>query len=381
MLPPTEREQLRYTYQIEQRTPQVARDGWKTSRHALAARRRRRPHSATPSQSSSFQATWLVLVICVTLVGGCGSSTNVPPAIRGVTTPIATTGCRRPPPIPPGTSADETMTSDHMPRSYRLHIPAGYQTTHSQALILSFHGFSETGSQQEGYSSLSHLADQEDFLVVYPQGTNGPSGKPGWNSSGADQVAVGYNPQTHDVLFVSDLLTQLQATLCVDPRRIYATGLSNGGGMVGLLACDMARHIAAIAPIGGAFPPITEGCHPSRPISILEFHGTADPLVAYTGDSSMSCQAIPQWLQAWAQHDGCTSGPTIFIQQADVTGEHWTACQQGVEVVHYQIRGGGHTWPGAAIDRNPSYFGKTPHTISANVIMWQFFQNHPLPST
>jgi polyhydroxybutyrate depolymerase len=328
----------------------------------------------------------LAPLVCAIALVGCGSSATAPragplPPPQGtiVSTLVATTGCGKPTSILPGTSAEETIRTDGRTRAYLLHLPTGYGTSRSQALVLAFHGHSGSDEGLESYTGLSLLADRGDFIADYPQGTLGPHGATGWTTSGTNAVTVTYDPMVHDALFVSDLLTYLQATLCVDAHRIYATGWSNGGGMAGLLACALAGRVAAVAPVDGAFPPIADGCHPQHPISILEFHGTADPLVPYTGDASMLWPPISEWLAAWAQRDGCGGVATTFVQNADVVGEQWTGCVEGAVIRHYRIAGGGHTWPGASTTIDPSYFGKTTHTITATDLIWQFFQAHPLP--
>jgi polyhydroxybutyrate depolymerase len=238
-----------------------------------------------------------------------------------------------------------------------------------QAIILAFHGLSMNAHDMEQYTGLSSLADQENFIAVYPLGTVDSDGQPSWAIKGAG------DPPTDDVLFVSDLLNRLQATLCIDAQRIYAAGYSRGGGMVGLLACAMAKRIAAFAPVAGIFS-FLDSCQPGRSVPVLEFHGTADPEVSYT-DPGNGWEAIPDWFHDWAKRDGCSSGPAVFVQTADVTGEQWSGCGIGGAVVHYRIEGGGHTWPGAQFDVPEE--GPTTHTIDANAIMWQFFQTHPLP--
>ncbi len=286
-----------------------------------------------------------------------------------VSTPIATTGCGKASPVAAGSTADLTLTSGGLQRTYRLHVPTTYNLDRETPLVLDIPGHGETALQQEHYSAYSALADQQNFLVVYPQGVVGPDGKLGWATYGKN------DPTVNDVLFFSDLLTAVQQQWCVDARRIYATGISNGGGMTNLLACQMAGRITAFAPVAAAIYPIPGGCHPARPVPYLEFHGTSDPLVRYTGNTVLQFLPVMQTMQDWATRDGCSSGPSTFFQQADVTGFEWTNCQGGVIVQHYRIAGGGHTWPGAII---PTPLGATTHTISATTLGWQFFQRYQL---
>lgn len=334
---------------------------------------------ASPSQQPERFSLWisfLLAILCMLLVSGCTSqassstsSQQTPGSLSTSTVlrnPVTTTGCGKEPSPAPGTTAEMKMTSGGLQRIYRLHVPVGYNASHMTPLVLNIHGHSETALQQERYSQYSALADQQDFLVAYPQGVIGPDGKLGWSTYGHN------DPTVDDILFFSDLLTVLQQHFCVDAQRIYATGISNGGGMTNLLACQMAGRIAAFAPVAAAIYPLPAGCHPARPVSYLEFHGTSDPLVHYNGNTLPRFPAIMDMLQEWATRNGCISGPTIFFQQAEVTGFQWTGCQAGVIVQHYRIEGGGHTWPGATIS---TPLGATTHTISATMLSWRFFQN------
>lgn len=335
----------------------------------------------------------MLLLAGILLFGGCGISlflfengafapTGQPPTGNGaVDRPVQTTGCSKGAPIEPGTSTTETMQSGGISRTYLLHLPRGYTHTTRVAAVLIFHGSDPADplllTNLEQNTDFSHLADQEHFIAVYPLATEihtrilflniGPS-RMRWNTGSMDDPAV------NDVLFISDLLNHLQATLCVDPQRIYATGFSSGGGMTGVLACLLAGRIAAFAPVSGSFFVTSAGCYPAHPVSLLEFHGTGDTKVPYTGSHAGGdvLPSLPQWLRDWATRDGCSSGPTPFFTRSDVTGEQWTKCKDGSAIVHYRIAGGGHAWPGSSMP------GAT-QMIQATPLIWQFFQEHPLP--
>ena len=208
-------------------------------------------------------------------------------------------------------------------------------------------------------SGLSLLADHNNVIAVYPEGTLSPFQRMRWGTGSSE------DPSTDDVLFVSDLLNHLQATLCIDEHRIYATGFSNGGGMAGVLACTLSGRIAAFAPVSGSFfVSQPGGCHPTRPVPILDVHGTDDEKVPYTGDPRQGLPPIQQWLQDWATRDGCHQGPTTFISQATVVREQWSDCRENVAVIHYRIIGGRHAWPSS--------------TFQTATVIWQFFQRNPL---
>lgn len=295
-------------------------------------------------------------VIAALLLSGCAPSAAANSAGCAPVTP----------PTPPGTSTTQTLTSGSLNRTYILHVPVGYQPTDATPLILAFHGSGESDAQIEGYSGLSSL----DAVIAYPEGTTGTDGKASWQgapySSGAD-----------DVQFVGDLLNRLRTQLCVDKDRIYATGKSNGGGFTALLACALPRRIAAFAPVAGAYyPQTTVGCRQSPPVPVLEFHGTADPVIHYGGGTSHgeAYPSIPDWLKTWTAKDGCGADSRQAIGP-DVEELDWSSCAAGTEVTHYRVTDGGHTWPGAVAPSGP---GGTTHTISAAAIMWAFFARHPL---
>jgi polyhydroxybutyrate depolymerase len=318
----------------------------------------------------------LVLLLSCGLLPGSGAaaraSTPRRPAVRSmaavslVATPIATTGCGKRPPIPAGTSANETLPSGGIARAYRLHVPRGYHPGRYLPLVLSFHGHGSTARAQERLTGFSALADHDDFLVAYPQGTVGPDGQTGW-ATGPRK-----DPTVDDVRFVADLLTRLQATLCVDPARIYATGFSNGGAMTAMLACTLAARIAAFAPVAGSYFPFAGGCRPRRPVSLLEIHGTADPVVPYDGSRPLRLPTIAGWLAQWAARDGCARRPQIFMSLPPVMGERWTGCRAGALVVHYRLAGGLHAWPAFLFAPRPA------RRMGATAVIWAFLAAHSL---
>ena len=242
-----------------------------------------------------------------------------------------------------------------------MHVPASYDPLHPYAVVLSFHGYGGHATDMDHASGFSQLADKQGFLAVYPQGLpDGKTGIPFWAHVGPIDYGI------DEAQFVSTLLDTLQTRFCVDAQRIYATGFSNGGGMTNFLACRLAARIAAFAPISGNFYALPGGCHPGRPVPILDFHGTKDGVLPYMGiplskNAAWPLPPIPQWLQTWATRDGCTQGPTIFLRQTNVTGEQWSGCKGNATVIHYRIEGGGHTGP-------PLIHGQS----SAEVI-WNFF--------
>lgn len=278
-----------------------------------------------------------------------------------VDTPIATIGCGQAPPIAPGGTAAQTITSGGVQREYVLHLPADYDSRAAQALVLVLHGRGKSDDSQATVTAI----DQANTIAVYPQGLPGTKGESAWPGAPYSTAAQDGDPQ-----FISDLITHLQQTLCVDATRIMLAGKSNGGGFVGLLACTMSQRIVAVAIVSGAFYG-QHGCTPDRPIPVLDFHGTGDTTIPYDGDADRDLPAIPDWLSQWAAQNRCHHGPQTFFVKDDVTGLRWVGCHNGATVVHYRITGGGHVWPGGTSE------GAT-QTISATDLLVQFLWTHPL---
>lgn len=309
-----------------------------------------------------FMATALVVVPPAAATPG----ENV--AARGEhRTPSA--GCRGVADPPTGTSATHTLVSGGVQRSYELFIPEAYEPGEQTPLILAFHGRKGTGATLEQFSGLSEVG----AIVAYPDGIS-VAGNTAW-------AGAPYSPEEDDVLFVKDLLNQLQSEICVDPDRIFATGKSNGGGFAALLACQLPQRIAAFAPVAGAFyDQSTVGCESGRAVPMLDFHGTGDTIIEYDGGVSHGAAfpAITDWMQRWVDNGRCADFFETMIG-TDVTVQSWTNCVRGVDVVHYRVAGGGHTWPGEQGNSGPGF---ATQTVSASTVMYDFFLKHPLrPAT
>lgn len=283
-----------------------------------------------------------------------------------------TAGCGRQSTASPGTTVDATIPADpalsagERTRAYRVHLPASYAPGDTFPVVLAFHGYSGDSAGMERMTGFSALADQGRFIAVYPQGLTGIDGQPFWASVGTVDLGI------DEVRFVSDLLDALESAFCIDTARIYATGFSNGGAMAAFLACRLSDRIAAFAPVSGNFYAPRDGCFPTRPVAILDIHGTADRVVTYYGvpeaiNPRWPLPSIPMWLREWAARDNCTDEPTLFSDGPGVTRMEWISCTTDVAITHYRIDGGGHEWPAAL------------HGRPVAAVMWDFFQAHPLP--
>lgn len=186
------------------------------------------------------------------------------------------------------------------------------------------HGINGTASGIRGYSGLDALA-RHGALVVYPTADHGE-----WNQAPA---VIGSIPD--DVGYLEALAAALQVAGCVQIRRAFATGLSNGAGMAYRLACSSALPVVAIATISGDYLG-SDDCRLSHPVAALAMHGTADttvPLGGVTYGTSVH-PAVERWAAGWAALDGCTAR----------SGLHWTGCRGSVDVRLIEIAGGKHEW-------------------------------------
>jgi polyhydroxybutyrate depolymerase len=251
-------------------------------------------------------------------------------------------------------------------RSYRLHVPQGYDPGTRLPLLLDLHGFGGSAQGEEQASGYDVLADRMGFMAVYGQSLSSAHGA-GWASTRPMDLGI------DELGYFAALLNQLQRQFCVDERRVYVTGFSNGGGMTDMLACYLSGRVAAVAPVSGNYYIESKGtgCHPARPVPLLEIHGTADSAVPYDGAGRVESGGwpllpIPQFLAAWAARDGCGNAPSTFLDSPEVTGLRWDGCRGGVSVVHYRWNGGGHGAP-VTIDGVPT-----------REVVWRFLKGYSL---
>jgi polyhydroxybutyrate depolymerase len=267
-----------------------------------------------------------------------------------------------------------TIVSSGLTRDYVLHVPSGYDNSQPTPLVISLHGAGLWGAAQQQISQWNRIADREGFIVVYPSGRSG-DGPRVWMVDRADTMV--------DVRFISDLIDSLQKTLNVDPARIFANGLSNGGGLSFVLSCTLPDRIAAVGLVASAQMVESSSCTDNRPVPMIAFHGTDDPDTPYHGGrswvlpSGRAFPSIPRWTADWARRNQCASTPTESRIADDVTRTEYTQCADNAAAILYTIEGGGHTWPGGGA--LPEWFvGTTTRSIDASSVMWEFFLNHPL---
>jgi polyhydroxybutyrate depolymerase len=260
-----------------------------------------------------------------------------------------------------------TLEHDGLTRSFIVRLPSSYDPDTPTPLVLSFHGRATTASLQETVSGFTGVAEANDFIVVYPEGTGAQQT---WNAGYCCGEAM--QNDVDDLGFTAAMIDRLSAELCIDQRRVYANGLSNGGYFAYHLACNMTDRLAAIGSVAGLTSTIP--CSPSRPIPVLHFHGDADSVVSYEG--SIGALSAPQNAVDWAARNGCSAGPTVTFEQDDVSCETWSSCDDGAEVRLCTIEGGGHQWPGGFTVPGLGY---NTDTVNASEELWTFYTAHALP--
>lgn len=257
-------------------------------------------------------------------------------------------------------SQEYSIIHNGLVRTYRLHLPAGYTSSADYPLVINMHGLGSNALEQEFYTQFNQVSDTGEFIVAYPNGLNNT-----WNISSVTG--------TDDVGFISALIDTLDALYNVDLNRVYATGMSMGGFMSYRLACELSDRIVAIASVTGlqAFYP----CTPSRPVPVLQMHGTADGTVPYSG--------VALTIANWVGYNACPAEPLVYdlpdidtTDNSTVTVSQYFPCDDSTEVLLYTINGGGHTWPGASF-----IIGVTNQDIKASGEIWNFFKKYTLEGT
>ena len=268
-----------------------------------------------------------------------------------------------------------SLVSSGRKREYLLYVPVSYDSTKPTPLVISMHGAALWGAAQKETSQWNKVAEAQGFIVVYPSGAAG-DGPRVWSMDGWRHPS-----QMPDVRFISELIDTLEASYNIDPTRIYANGLSNGGGMSFVLSCAMSNRIAAVGMVAAAQLLPWSWCRDSQPVPVIAFHGTADRFTPYNGGkvwiAPKPFPSVPTWTANWARRNRCSPNPIDSAVARDVTRRTYTNCADGAAVVLYTIDGGGHTWPGGK--PMPEWFvGSTSRSIDATSLMWAFFRGHRL---
>ena len=284
-------------------------------------------------------------------------------------------GCGRR--VASGTTTQNVVV-DGIDREYLLSIPKDYDPSKPAPLVFNFHGLGSNMQQQAAYTGLDAAAGARGYVVITPNGQGDVLRR--WSL----QPSAKTNP---DVAFVQAMLRTTNRTLCIDGKRVFSAGMSNGAMFSTLLACALPGRLAAIAPVAGVNA--TAVCTRGTPrVSMLAFHGTVDAIVPYAGGAYFSGAAegkllgvpdarpVDDAVATWAAFDGCgTPSKTSFVAD-DVQHVTWPDCPKNGTVELYRVIGGGHTWPGA-MDLHAPQLGGTTESTSATELILDFFDHHP----
>jgi polyhydroxybutyrate depolymerase len=331
--------------------------------------------------------------------------------------------------------SQEKIDVDDVSRSYVVHLPKSYDQQQHYPVVILLHGRNQDADDMARLTHFNQLADKDSIIVVYPNSVHGQwnigvrpeqanqgmqprrggggrgggwpggggypgggggyprggGGYPGGGGSGypGGGQSGGQNPEekknrpepADDVAFLNQMLDQLALKYSVDTRRIYATGLSDGGFMALRVGCNMADRVAAIAAVGAAMPK-TMICLPARPVPALFINGTDDPIVPDNGGTykpgRFHVLSAEDSTKTWAKFDRCEEKPAQDKLPSSDKGSKetktftYSACKDNAQVVLYSVKGGGNTWPGGEQYTTEKEVGKTSNAINANEAIWSF---------
>ena len=334
-------------------------------------------------------------------------------------------------PVPPQDSEEKVDVND-VSRTYVVHLPQGYNQQQHYPVVILFHGRNQDAADMAGITHFNRLADKDSIIAVYPNAAHGswnigvhpeqinqgmqprrgggrrggwggyPGGGGGYPGGGGGGYPGGggggypgggqtgqQNPEENrnrpeppdDVAFLNQMLDQLPLKYSVDTRRIYATGLGDGGFMALRVGCNMADRVAAIAAVGAAMPK-TMICLPARAASVLFINGTDDPIVPDNGGTykpgRFHVLSAEDSAKTWAKFDHCGEKPEqAKLPSADKGGKEtktytYSGCQDNAQVVLFSVKNGGNTWPGGEQYISEKEVGKTSNALNANDAIWNF---------
>lgn len=256
---------------------------------------------------------------------------------------------------------------DEIAREYTVYIPENYNHSIPTPILFAFHGFGGSNNFIMNSAGFNEIADEENFIVVYPQGSLILNLFAHWNVGGFTQIS-----NTDDVAFVDYLISSLSQMYNINLDRVYATGMSNGGFMSFLLACQLSNKIAAIASVTGSMTTQTlNECDPQREVPILQIHGTNDPIVPYNGIQEWNTP-IDNVLDYWVLNNQCSPNPEINDLE-DINNDNGFTVQEiiynnglnGSIVKHFKVNGGTHVW-------------FQDEDINSSSLIWEFFSNYDM---
>ncbi|MFB9268254.1 alpha/beta hydrolase family esterase [Bradyrhizobium erythrophlei] len=283
----------------------------------------------------------------------------------------------------------DTISIDGTTRTFAARLP----DTKPAALVIVLHGKTQSGADMMSRTSWPAVAKRERFAVVFPDGLNRA-----WADLRPDEERAGDGPpkSTDDVAFIAQLIRKFIDDGAADPKRVYVTGVSNGGAMTMTLLCKRPELFAAAASvIMNLTNESARACRPSRPVPLLMMNGTTDPLVPYQGGRGTSSFAVDGFwstdktLAFWRRVNGCDAkdAATAELEDRDRSDRSTVTridsrCPVGRDIVLYRVNGGGHRMPGGFADARftrlaDNILGPQNHDIDGAETIWAFFKRFP----
>lgn len=272
----------------------------------------------------------------------------------------------------------DNMAVDGRSRTYLVNLPPSYYDSSGFPLVIALHGLGGSAAQFERDYHFSDKANASGFIAVYPEGvqSSGVLGLRSWNAGTCCDFSM-YNG-IDDVKFISLLIDKLAGTYKINPKRVYITGMSNGGMLAYRLACEIPGKIAAIG-VNSCTMVMNQPCNPGRPIPILHIHSAIDTKVPPAGGTGLAGYYFPpvdSVLNVWSAVNGCGAPPQSTVAGSGYTLTNWSPCNNGSSIEYYLTSDGGHAWPGGSQSRSRSDIPSTE--LNANDIIWAFFQRYEL---
>ena len=327
------------------------------------------------------------LVVLAAAAAGCASGSNAstkpasidiavsggdPSPLDPPAGAIAAPGVNAPDPCLPGAQSAtgdqyRTIWSAGGLRWYWVHVPASYVPSETP-VVVNVHAYTSDPFQEALLTGMNDGTDARGWITVYPVGIDRA-----WNAGECcgDPAWIWH---VDDEQFLRDTLAAVESEWCVDPKRVFVTGMSNGGFLSHAVACDLSDEFAAAAPVAGVLGIDAASCQPSRRMPILHFHGTDDALVPYAGGGPLGFPSVPDTYAGWKQRNGCAGPDLVVYQHGDSSCVQAIGCAADTELC--TVDGGGHTWPGG-MPIPP--LGKTTTDLDATGRMLDFFAAHPMP--
>ena len=288
----------------------------------------------------------------------------------------------------PGVDPERALTHDGRRRSYLVHVPTR-AAPEPRPLLLAFHGGGGSAAGLKRYAGLDALADRENFVVAYPNGTGPLRTMLLTFNAGPHCCGPALKQNVDDVGFAAAVIEDVARQTAIDRRRVYVTGHSNGAIMAYRLAAERADLIAAIAPVAGAMS--VARFAPSRAVAVLHIHSVDDPRALYDGgigppfpgtDTRVTHAPVIDGLSKWAARNGCGTQPTADATRHGIMGQpdatdtvtrvSYAPCTSGSDIVHLKLTGAGHGWPGAPRTERERIAGPGTTIINAAEEIWRF---------